>query len=46
MITFFRNLPAGQAGIRQKLIAENRVTRFIAFAVGDIFLASIRFLRG
>lgn len=44
MIKFFRNLPTGQAGIRQKLLQQNQVTRYLAYAVGEIFLVVIGIL--
>ncbi|RIW18272.1 hypothetical protein D0X99_00815 [Algoriphagus lacus] len=37
MITFFRK-------IRQKLLSQNRVTRYIAYALGEIFLVTIGIL--
>lgn len=37
MISFFRN-------IRQRLLSQNRVTRYIAYALGEIFLVTIGIL--
>lgn len=37
----FRNLPAGEAGIRQKLLVENRVTHYFLYAIGEIILVVI-----
>jgi len=37
MISFFRK-------IRQKLLSQNRVTRYIAYAIGEIFLVTIGIL--
>jgi len=36
MLKFFRNLPAGKAG--------NKVTRYLAYAIGEIFLVVIGIL--
>lgn len=44
MIKFIRNLPAGKAGIRQKLLQQNQVTRYLAYSVGEIFLVVIGIL--
>ncbi len=37
MTSFFRQ-------IRQKLLSQNRVTRYIAYALGEIFLVTIGIL--
>ncbi|TPV32796.1 hypothetical protein FJ651_10800 [Paucihalobacter ruber] len=44
MISIFRNLPAGKAGIRQKLLAQNQVTRYLVYAIGEIILVVIGIL--
>lgn len=36
MLKFFRNLPAGKAGVRQKLLQQNRITQYLAYSIGEI----------
>jgi len=41
MIKFFRNLPAGKAGINQKLIQEGKIANYLKYAIGEILLVVI-----
>jgi len=44
MISLFRNLPAGKAGICQKLFKEGKITNYLKYAIGEIFLVVIGIL--
>ena len=44
MINFLRNLPAGEAGIRQKLLLENKISGYLKYGIGEIFLVVIGIL--
>ena len=43
MICFFRTLPVRQAGIRRKLLAQSRITRFLVSAKGEVTLDMVGF---
>ncbi|MEB2774181.1 hypothetical protein SYJ56_02625 [Algoriphagus sp. D3-2-R+10] len=38
MISLLRNLPAGQAEIRQKLLQGNKIGSYLKYAIGEILL--------
>ena len=43
MIRFFCTLPVRQAGIRKKLLAQSRITRFLVSAKGEVTLDMVGF---